>query len=214
MFSQIIESIRPIVVTYGAYGVFIISVAEEVIAPIPSTLTIFTAGFFLIPASAPLLEVIGIAILKVALPAALGITLGSLFVYGLVYWGGKPLVEKLGRWIGISWNDIEKSEKYFEKGWKDEMILLVLRATPLIPNSAISAFCGFIRYPLKNFIVITFLGTLLRAFIMAMIGWRVGEAYLDYATWFNDLENYIWLAAGIILLIFLTRVFRRRYSDA
>ncbi|MBS3903407.1 MAG: VTT domain-containing protein [Anaplasmataceae bacterium] len=218
MFTNLIELIRPIITTYGSFGVFVISVLEEVIAPIPSTLTILAAGFFLIPVDASFFESIKLALLVVALPAALGITLGSLFVYCLTYWGGKPLIERVGRWVGVGWNDIEKIEKKFDRERIDEIILFILRATPLIPNSAISAFCGVMRYRVKPFLVITLLGTLIRAFIMALIGWMVGEAYSEYAARLGQIENYIWLVLILGILIFVVRrfrhkLFRRHYAD-
>jgi len=209
---ELVEIIRPVVVAYGALGVFLVSLAEEVIAPIPSTLTILAAGFFLIPASVSFLEGFRVAFFIVALPSAAGITLGSLLLYGIIWWGGKSLIDRFGRWFGVSWSDIEKIERQFEKGWADEAILFVLRATPLIPNSAISVFCGLIRYPLNKFIAITFLGTTLRALIMSLVGWGVGEAYIEYALRLEEVEKYIWLAIILFGLAIVFHFWKKRKS--
>ena len=47
----------------------------------------------------------------IVLPAALGVTVGSLFVYAIAYFAGKPFLERWGKYLGISWEDLEKTER-------------------------------------------------------------------------------------------------------
>jgi len=211
MTDVVIEYIRDLVSSYGAWGVFIISVLEEVIAPIPSTLTIMAAGFFLLPAHLSLSEAIIRNTFVIALPAAAGVTLGSLFVYGITYWGGKPLIEFWGKYFGISWSSIEKTKNYFTKGYADEVIILGLRAVPLFPNSALSAFCGLVRYPPRMFIVITLIGTIFRAFVMGLVGWKVGEAYYEHAAYLNRIENTILQLLILAVVMTIIYLISRKY---
>ena len=47
MFQTLVQHIEPLIQAYGALGVFLASVTEEMIAPIPSTIVVFTAGLVL-----------------------------------------------------------------------------------------------------------------------------------------------------------------------
>src|SRR5438477_612068 len=82
----------------------------------------------------------------VVIPAAAGITLGSLMVYGIAYWAGKPALDKWGKWLGLGWKDVEAIQKKFSEKSFDEWGLFILRCIPILPSVAISAFSGLIRY--------------------------------------------------------------------
>ncbi|MBM3260954.1 hypothetical protein FJY93_00900 [Candidatus Kaiserbacteria bacterium] len=205
MIEQLTSLIQPIVVTYGATGILFATLLEEVIAPIPSPLVPLTAGFFLLPAGAGFLEVIRGALFVIAVPVAFGITLGSLAVYGLGYWGGKPVIEKNKKWIGLSWKDLEKTEQKLTRGKGDEITLFVLRVLPIVPGVAVSGFCGIARYPLKTFMIITFVGAFVRAAALGVVGWYVGAAYMEYVDVISKLEKYFFAVVIVLILFFAGR---------
>lgn len=211
MIEKLVSTLQLIVLEHGAVGVFFAALIEEIIAPIPSAIIPLAAGFFLLPVEQTLWEIIIGSALLVALPTSLGLTLGSLFLYSLGFFGGKPIILKWGKWFGLNWNEMEGVEKKLIRGWGDEIALFVLRAVPLVPNAAISGFCGLVRYPFQNFVLITLLGSFVRAFGLGIIGWQVGEAYAAYAGFISDFEKYIFaviLAAAALILVWLN--FRKR----
>jgi membrane protein DedA with SNARE-associated domain len=211
MINSFIHLIENFLVPYGATGVFAATVLEEVIAPIPSALVMLTSGFFLIQESAFSFSVFQKVFLLIALPGALGITIGSLVVYGLGYISGKPALLRWSSWLGFSWGDVEKIEAKFSKGYTDEILLFVFRAIPIIPSVVISGFCGFIRLPLFEYILFTFLGTIVRAFILGVIGWRVGQFYHEIAGHIDTFENSILILIGVSTAFFIGyRFFKRR----
>jgi membrane protein DedA with SNARE-associated domain len=205
MVEQFTSLIQPTIVAYGVWGVLLATLLEEVIAPIPSPLVPLTAGFFLLPAEGSFLEIIRHALFVIAFPVAFGVTLGSLAVYGIGYWGGKPLIEKSKKWIGLSWEDLEKAERKLTRGKSDEIALFILRVLPVIPGVAISGFCGIVRYPLKTFAVITFLGALVRAVALAVVGWYAGAVYAEYAEMVSKIENYVSAVVITLALLFAGR---------
>lgn len=176
------------------------SIIEEIIAPIPSTLIIMGTSFIMLKGAAISPVTFFNLFINIVLPASFGVTIGSLFVYGITYFAGKPFLERWGKYLGVSWGDIEKTEKKFEKSRSDEIVLFLVRAFPVIPSVAISAFCGFIRFDLKKYVIITFLGTLVRAFILGFIGWQLGGMYQAAADEISYLEE-IGLAVLIIALV-------------
>ncbi|SCG85235.1 DedA family protein [Methanobacterium congolense] len=197
MFAEIILYLENILFVYGPLGVFIASIIEEVIAPIPSTLVIMGTSFIVLKGAVISIDAFLKLFLNIVLPASLGVTIGSLFVYGIAYFAGKPFLERWGKYLGVSWEDIEKTEKKFQKSRSDELVLFLVRAVPIIPSVAISAFCGFIRFDLKKYLVITFFGTLVRAFILGFIGWQFGSMYQTLA----DEISYLEEVSVIVILI-------------
>ncbi|MEK7512736.1 MAG: VTT domain-containing protein, partial [Patescibacteria group bacterium] len=160
--------------------------------------SLMAAGFFLIPAGGEFTSVIWHAFVNVALPAGLGLTAGAFLLYAALYFGGEPFIRRWGRYAGITWEQIKRAESKIIRGRADEWLIFVLRVLPFVPNVAVSAVCGVFRYPLKPFLILTFLGGTLRAFIVSLIGWSVGAAYVEYA---SELSRAGAIAAVIFLLV-------------
>jgi len=212
MLNIVIAQLEVVIREYGAVGVFLAALLEEIIAPIPSSLVAMFAGFFLVPIEYTWPQAIGVSFLEVAIPMSVGITIGSLIFYVVAYFGGKPIIIRYGKWFGLSWELIEKTEERFIKGHKDEIILLSLRSLPFVPSVAVSVFCGLVRYPIKTFITLSFIGSLIRSTIMAMIGWQVRDAYVAYAKTISQIESLVFVAMIIALVAFLFLHLRQKRS--
>lgn len=205
MIEKIISYIHPIIAEYGAVGVFVGALLEGIIAPIPSPLVPLMAGFFLLPAGGNLLEITWLALAVIAFPVALGTTIMSMVVYGIGYFGGKPIIERSKKWIGFDWKDIEKAESKLTRGKGDEITLFVLRLMPVVPGAAVSGFCGIVRYSIKTFAVVTLLGSFARAFLLGVAGWYAQGAYVVWADAISDAEKYIFIALAVFAAFFIVR---------
>ncbi len=216
--ESFITQIAPFVREYGVFGVFLLSFIEEIITPVPSSIVLMAAGFLLLPALGSIKTALLDGVLWVVLPAALGLTLGAILVYSLAYVGGEPLIEKWGKRFGLSWSKVERWRNRITRGTGDELLVFFLRAFPVVPNSLVSVACGMVRYPARSFIILTFLGSLVRALIMGFVGWSVGEAYLSYAVRFSVWGRYALIggaaiiALAIVAGIFVKRWRKRRFS--
>jgi len=211
MIEHFTSYIQPIVTEHGALGVFLATLLEEIVAPIPSPFVPLTAGFFLLSASASFLTIVWQTLFIIALPVAVGITLGSLAVYSIGYWGGKPVIEKSKKLLGLSWEDVEKMEQKLIRGKGDEAMLFILRALPVVPGVAISSFCGIVRYPLKTYVILTFLGALVRATTLGIVGWYVGSLYLTYVEAISKIEDYVLIVLILLTLFFVGRFFFKKH---
>ena len=214
MIAKLISNIELIVQTYGALGVFFAAVLEEIIAPIPSSLVAMFAGFFLLSVNENIIGVISSAIFTVAIPMSIGISVGSLVPFALAYFGGKPAILKWGKWFGIEWASIEKLEANYTKGYADELVLFTVRALPIVPSVAISAFCGVIRYPVRTFLIVTFLGSFVRSFIMAIIGWQVRDAYIVFAGVISQIETFILACIIVSIALFMVYSWNKRKKQS
>lgn len=216
MLTPLIDFVSSLIAPLGGWGVFFGSVLEEVIPPIPSALVQMGAGFILFEQSSvswyEVFRFVGV----IVVPAMLGVTLGSLFVYWIFYRFGKDAVEKYGRFLGIRWSDIERLERFLAKGSHvmlevpnletkksydmkevgfnlryDGIVVFIGRMLPLIPSAAVSAFAGFMHIPLKRYILASLGGVAIRAALYGALGWKLGRAYTEYEAIFDTFEQYI-----------------------
>lgn len=194
--------IQSIIATYGAWGVFIATLIEEIISPIPSALVPLAGGFFLLPQGASVPVAILGSIGLIAIPVALGICIGSAAVYALGYYGGRPFIERNQKWLGVSWTDIERIERRVVRGRRDEVTLVLLRLVPIIPGVALSGFCGVVRYSFSRFMITTFVGSGARAIALGLIGWQAGEFYIKYLDIVGRFEKQIFFVlAGVVVVL-------------
>lgn len=198
---------------HGAVAVLVVGILEDILFIVPSALVFMGAGFFLVPQRAPFGEAFVDAVMRVGLPAAVGVTFGALVIYWVVYVGGKAVIDRWGKYVGVSWGAIEQIERRFTAGYSDEVILFLARALPIFPLSVVTVFCGLIRLPWQEFTLYTFLGTLVRASGAALLGWAAGRSYVYYADQFAAVEDYVLI--GLLLIgVVLYWYYRVRPRDS
>lgn len=205
MIEQILTFLQVNIIPLGGFGIFLATLIEEILWPIPAAFVLLASGFLFLTHTSGISALI-ILIFKIAIPAAFGVTLGSLFIYYLAYVLGRLFIDKYGKWFGLKWADIEKTEKWLERGLRDDVLIFIARATPIIPSVTIGAFAGIFRLPLRTYIISSFLGTFVRAVIVGLIGWQVGNLYWKYAEIIGNFENYILIS---VLTVFLSWILYR-----
>lgn len=171
---------------------------ESVIVPIPSPVIIMGAGSILIAPDLPWPRALIDILRLIVLPGALASTIGAWLGYGIGYWGGKPLIERCRRFLGFGWEDVLRMEQRLSKRHPGPMIAL-LRALPIIPLSLISIAGGVIRWPLGSFSLWTFVGSVPRCLVLAILGWMTRGAYDGLAHGFDRLESLV--SAGIVVAV-------------
>jgi membrane protein DedA with SNARE-associated domain len=204
----ILDSIR----THGALSVFIGVLIESVIVPVPSPLIIMGAGSILVPPDLAPLQAIQPIALRIVLPGAIASTIGAFIGYGIGYWGGRPVIERLGKFLGFGWDDVLGMEQRLMKSHPG-LVIFLLRALPIIPLSLISAASGVIRLPAGAFTFWTFLGSIPRCFLLAYLGWFTRDAYQGLAHGLDKAESLV--SAGIVLAVVIgVFALRRRMSSS
>ena len=145
--------------------IFTGSIIEEIFPPLPSPLIVIITKMSTSPNSYSLLYLSFIAII-----AAVGKTLGALFLYVLGDKGEDIIIRRFGGLLGVSHISLEKMGKRFSRGWKDNLLLFFLRALPIIPTTPVSLMCGVIKLNLGTFVASTFIGLFVRIFALFYIG--------------------------------------------
>ncbi len=157
---------------------------EEIIAPIPSPLIMTVAGSMLHMQQKGVFALIFISAL-----AAVGKTLGSWLIYVVSDRAEDVVMHKFGKWLGVTHKDIESIGKRFDKTWKDDVLLVILRAFPLIPGAPIAVVCGVIKLNPRTYIRSTFVGTLLRSLLFGFVGYAGLANYQVFIDGVNTLET-------------------------
>lgn len=174
MIQHLIEIIIGWVQALGFWGVFFGALAEELFYIIPSSVVQLSAGVILLGKISFSWALLGKAMLIIGLPAAVGVTIGSLPYYALGYFGGKPAIERWGKWLGIHWNQVEELDEKLNNNWWDELIFIGLRALPILPSVLLSVGPGVLRLPMRTYIIGSFIGTFIRATAMGFTGALLG----------------------------------------
>jgi membrane protein DedA with SNARE-associated domain len=210
MFEALTQQIITMIQTLGPLGVLIGVLIESIIAPIPSPLIIMGAGFILIQTPLFTQAFVDIFFL-IVLPGAFASTLGAFIGYGIGFYGGRVFVERYKRFLGVSWNDIEKIEKRFGKR-KEKATIFFSRALPVVPLSLVSIACGALRIPKGTFTVWTFLGAIPRCFILGVLGWMLGQTYGQIAMMLDFFETVIFMLILLGVLAFVYLKVRKRIA--
>jgi membrane protein DedA with SNARE-associated domain len=133
----------------------------------------------------------------VAMSAAgvVGQTVGSIIGWAIGLYGGRPLVERHGRWMHLGPENLDRAERWFDR-WGDWAVLLG-RMTPVV-RSFVSIPAGLARMPLGRFTLFSALGTIPWCFGIAGAGWALGSSWETFHHDFRYVELLV--AAGILAL--------------
>jgi membrane protein DedA with SNARE-associated domain len=121
---------------------------------------------------------------------------GALFNYYLSLYLGRPMVLRLGRYVGLTKEKYSKSESYFKK--HGEISTFVGRLIPGI-RQYISLPAGLARMNVPRFVFFTGLGAGIWVSVLAWIGWFVGNNEALVQQYVN--RSLIYILVFIMLLI-------------
>ena len=141
--------------------VLIGSFLDEVFPPIPSPLVMMVAATRLAAENSG-----WYAYLWLIMVGSVGKTLASLFLYWIGNKGELVVVQKYGRWLRVSQEQIERVSAHINRSWKDDVLLLITRTLPVLPTTVVSLACGVFKTNPHHFFWLTLVGMIVRNLIM------------------------------------------------
>jgi membrane protein DedA with SNARE-associated domain len=109
-----------------------------------------------------------------AFAGAMGCVVGSIPAYYLGQYGGRPIIEKYGRYVLLSHRELDFADRLFQR-W-GQWVVLVGRLLPVV-RTFIAFPAGVSRMPMGKFIAYTFVGSFPWCWGLAWAGMRLGEAW-------------------------------------
>jgi len=200
MIAKIIEYLSYFIVSVisalGYSGVVLLMAIESACIPLPSEIIMPFSGY-LVSRGEMNLWGVGIA-------GAVGCVLGSLVAYWVGMYGGRPLIEKYGRYILLSRHDLDLADRWFAK--YGEAIVFISRLLPAI-HTFIAFPAGVARMNLTKFIIYTFAGSLPWCLALAYAGQKLGEQWNKddtLKTWFHRFDFLIGIV-GVLAVVWWVR---------
>src|SRR5215469_8692863 len=178
----------------GYWGVVLLMAIESACIPLPSELIMPFAGALASPVVALNYGRPVLSLLWVATAGALGCNLGSVIAYEIGCYGGRPLVEKYGRYIWLSRHDLEMADRFFAHF--GSAAVFIGRLLPVI-RTFIALPAGLAKMPRLRFHVYTFLGSWPWCLALAWVGMKLGER------WESDPRLRQWLHRLDLVIVIL-----------
>jgi membrane protein DedA with SNARE-associated domain len=185
----------------GYLGVMIAMAIESAMIPLPSELILPYAGFLVSdPTQLEPLTRGPWGFWLVVIAATLGNTLGSLIAYAIGAWGGRPFLERYGKYFLIRPHEIELAEHFFAK--YGSATAFFSRLLPIV-RTFISFPAGVARMPLGRFIAYSTAGAFLWSILLVCAGTLLGKNWVDirHALQPFDLLIAVVVVAGVALFI-------------
>ncbi len=184
-------------ISSGGYPIVVFLMAlESMIVPIPSEAVMPFTGYLITTGRFTFLGVI--------LSSTLGSLIGSWLSYEAGKYGGRPLVEKYGKYLFLNRHHLDWTENFFKK-YGDKTVF-VSRFIPIVRH-LISIPAGMGEMNRKKFVISTVLGAGMWNAILMYAGYAFGTHWEEaerYAGAFNNVLRIL-VVVGILYFLYTKR---------
>ncbi len=191
--AQIGAFIIHVISSTGYFGVMLLMAIESACVPLPSEVIMPFSGYLVYTGRFNLLWV--------ATAGAIGCNVGSVLAYEVGYFGGRPVVNRFGKYVLLNAHDLDRAEHFFARF--GDITVLVARLLPVI-RTFIALPAGIAKMPRLRFHIYTFVGSWPWCLVLAYVGKRLGER------WDTDPRLHEWfqrfhlvIAAGLVVCVAL-----------
>ncbi|MCW3008322.1 MAG: DedA family protein [Solirubrobacterales bacterium] len=211
MLASVTEHLTNSVGSHGAIAVFLL-MAVDAILPVGGEIVMLYAGVLAAGALSQHAALFGIdlgtglgAYIALAAAGGLGYLVGALVGWLIGVRGGRPLLERHGRWLHLGPERMDRAERWFHRfgAWA----VFLGRLTPLV-RSFISIPAGVLGSPLGSYTVLTLAGSMIWCLVFAGAGWAAGSHWESVHSALHYVDYVV--VAAVLGLAVLVLVRRRR----
>jgi membrane protein DedA with SNARE-associated domain len=201
------ELVKNVISAGGYKGILALLALNSSGIPIPSEV--------ILPFSGYLVHQGRFSLILVVLSGAIGCNIGSAIAYWIGAKGGRPLVERYGKWVLMSNHDLDRMSGFFDR--YGSITILIGRMLPIV-QTYVAFPAGIARMPRLRFHIYTPVGSLIWYFCLAWVGMKLGAAWDTdprMHEWFHrfHLIVVVALAAGVVWFVW-SHVIRARTRNA
>lgn len=164
--ALLVQFVTQVIQSGGYAGVAVLMGIESACIPLPSEIIMPFAGYVVYQGQ--------MSLIWAATAGAIGCNLGSLVAYWIGAKGGRPLVERYGKWVLMGHRDLDRMTRFFET--YGSITVLVGRLLPVV-RTFIAFPAGIARMPQLRFHLYTFIGSWPWCFALAYAGMKLGERW-------------------------------------
>jgi len=183
----------------GYPGVFLLMALESACIPIPSE--------FIMPFSGFLVATGQMNFWVVVLLGSFGNLAGSWLAWWVGHKGGRPLVEKYGKYILLSHHDLDVADRYFQKYGQNTV--LFTRLVPIV-RTFISLPAGISKMDFKKFSLYTFIGVIPFTAALTYAGIKLKENWAGLQPYFHKFDLIIAVGIAVFLVWYIIRHLKRK----
>ena len=195
------ETITSVIGDYGLYAVFLLMLVDAVL-PAASELVMLYAGAVAAGAFpgqdvtffGAEIESTFWAYVAMATAGTVGYVIGSLIGWGIGFYGGRPFLERRGRWFHLTPDRLDRAEAWFSR--HGDWAVLLGRVMPVV-RSFISLPAGVLEMPLVRYTVLTAIGSAVWCFGIAGAGVALGSSWEH----FHENFRYADYAVGLLVVL-------------
>jgi membrane protein DedA with SNARE-associated domain len=181
----------------GYIALIVLALTQAACIPIPSELTLGFAGVLAGEGRLNLAAVIALA--------TLGEVVGSYVAYTVGRVGGRPVVERVGRYVRVTSRDLDRAEEFFAR--RGAIAVLVGRAVPVL-RAVVSIVAGIAEMPTARFLACSFVGTLVYVSTLSSIGYGLSSAWRRISHDFSLAGYGLAALTVVVIVVFLGRRMR------
>lgn len=146
-----------------------------------------------------------------SLAGALGCAIGSALAYAVGAWGGRPFIERYGRYVLIRRKDLEMADRFFAR-W-GMWAVFISRLLPVI-RTFISLPAGISRMPFVPFLLLSFVGSVPWCYLLTWVGKLLGENWRSIRHLFHGVDAVIGVFILVGVAFWVWHHFRPEKEDA
>jgi len=199
--------ITAVISSLGYPGIVVLMAIESACIPLPSEVIMPFAGFLVYTGRFSSLAL-------VATLGAIGCNLGSVIAYEIGAYGGRPLIERFGKYILMNSHELDASDRFFQK--YGSITVFIGRLLPVV-RTFIALPAGIARMPRLKFHIYTFIGSWPWCFVLAYCGLALGVRWDSdprLKQWMHRFDALIVLVLVIGIIYFVQSHWRNRLRAA
>lgn len=184
---------------YGYFGMFLAMILEAVIIVIPSELILATGGIL---ASQNIFSFFG-----ALLTGVIGSVFCAIIIYLMGYFGGRPFIDKYGKYFFMKKEDIEKAEAWFQK--YGMLASFIGRNFPIV-RTFISLPIGMMHLSFWPFVLYTTLGSIPWTFAFVYVGYSLGNNWVILQEYTSRLKVPIYILLFLLIIRYIYRKVKKK----
>ena len=199
--------IQAVISSLSYPGIVLLMAIESACIPLPSEVIMPFSGYLVYTHRFSSLWL-------VATMGAIGCNLGSVLAYEVGAYGGRPLIEKYGKYVLLSAHDLELADRFFKR--YGSITVFIGRLLPVI-RTFIALPAGIARMPRGRFHFYTFAGSWPWCWVLAYVGLKLGEHWDSdprLKLWFHRLDAVIVVVLLLGVAWFIRSHVRNRVRNA